>query len=241
LKAFFAWAVNLRLIDRDPTSVMKSIKFDGRQTLPLTALQFDELLAATQLHDADPARVTHQRGYELKALFLLMRWSGLRIGDSLTMARSSLSGNRLDLMTRKTKAHYLGTLPDHVAETLNSLPKQSGIHPDYFFWSRTCTYESLASTWGHSIRELNRHIHFIDDHGHPLQFHSHMLRDTFAVELLLAGVSLEDVSRLLTHKSVRITERYYASCIKARQVQLEDKLVAAMRRMGVTVSGGGAS
>jgi integrase len=64
-----------------------------------------------------------------------------------------------------------------------------------------------------------------------------MLRDTFAVELLLKGVPLEDVSRLLTNKSVRITERYYSPWVKARRDQLEDKLVDAMRKMGVTVGG----
>jgi integrase/recombinase XerD len=63
-----------------------------------------------------------------------------------------------------------------------------------------------------------------------------MLRDTFAVELLLAGVAIEDVSRLLTHTSIEVTQKYYARWVKSRQLQLEDKAIAAMRRMGVTVT-----
>jgi len=47
-----------------------------------------------------------------------------------------------------------------------------------------------------------------------------MFRDTFAVEMLLAGVPLEQVSILLGHKSVKITEKYYAPWVKARQEQL---------------------
>ena len=47
-----------------------------------------------------------------------------------------------------------------------------------------------------------------------------MLRDTFAVEMLLAGVPLEQVSILLGHKSVKITEKHYAPWVKARQEQL---------------------
>ena len=47
-----------------------------------------------------------------------------------------------------------------------------------------------------------------------------MLRDTFAVEMLLAGVPLEQVSMLLGHKSVKITEEHYAPWVKARQEQL---------------------
>ena len=38
---------------------------------------------------------------------------------------------------------------------------------------------------------------------------SHRFRDTFAVELLLAGVPIERASVLLGHQSVRITEKHY--------------------------------
>jgi len=47
--------------------------------------------------------------------------------------------------------------------------------------------------------------------------HAHRFRDTFAVELLLAGVPLERVSILLDHSSVRITEKHYApGCLRGR-------------------------
>jgi integrase/recombinase XerD len=48
-----------------------------------------------------------------------------------------------------------------------------------------------------------------------------MFRDTFAVELLLAGVPLDQVSLLLGHNSIKVTEKHYAPFVKARQVQLE--------------------
>src|SRR5882724_6909566 len=51
--------------------------------------------------------------------------------------------------------------------------------------------------------------------------HAHRFRDTFAVELLLAGVPIERVSILLGHQSVRITEMHYALWVRARQEQLE--------------------
>jgi len=38
----------------------------------------------------------------------------------------------------------------------------------------------------------------------------HRFRDTFAVELLLAGVPLDRVSIFLSYSSIRITERHYA-------------------------------
>jgi integrase/recombinase XerD len=46
-------------------------------------------------------------------------------------------------------------------------------------------------------------------------------RDTFVVELLLAGVPIERVSVLLGHQSQKVTEKHYAPWVKSRQEQLE--------------------
>jgi len=44
------------------------------------------------------------------------------------------------------------------------------------------------------------------------------------VEMLLAGVPLDQVSMLLGHSSVKITEKHYAPWVRARQQQLEDSV-----------------
>ena len=51
-----------------------------------------------------------------------------------------------------------------------------------------------------------------------------MLRDTFAVEMLLAGVPLEQVSILLGHSSVKITQKHYAPWDRSRQAALDNAL-----------------
>jgi hypothetical protein len=51
-----------------------------------------------------------------------------------------------------------------------------------------------------------------------------MFRDTFAVELLLAGVPMDQVSLLLGHTSIKTTERHYAPFVKARQLQLQESV-----------------
>jgi integrase/recombinase XerD len=56
----------------------------------------------------------------------------------------------------------------------------------------------------------------------------HRLRDTFAVRKLLAGFQLEDVSRLLGHSSVKVTETYYAKWVPSRKLRLERLLAESL-------------
>jgi integrase len=242
LKNFFWWCVATENLSRDPSALLQSIPMSKDQTQPLTPTQFEELLLAIAPFIESAIGETQDFGKELKALFLLQRWAGLRILDCLMLPRMGLVGNRLSLITKKTGAKIEDrVLPDHVVVALQELsPDRPFFLPAYFFWTKGQKWEGLSAKWGKIIRELNRSLDFKEEEGQPMRFHSHMLRDTYAVELLKAGVPLEDVSKLLTHTSILTTERHYAPWVRSRLKQLEDKSVAAMRSMGATVSERGA-
>jgi site-specific recombinase XerD len=57
--------------------------------------------------------------------------------------------------------------------------------------------------------------------------HAHRFRDTFAVELLLAGIPIERVAALLGYTSIKTTEKHYAPWTHSRQVQLESDVKRA--------------
>ena len=59
--------------------------------------------------------------------------------------------------------------------------------------------------------------------------HPHRFRDTFAVSLLEVDVSIENVSRLLGHQSVRVTEKHYSPWVKTRQDALDKAVEKAFR------------
>jgi integrase len=84
---------------------------------------------------------------------------------------------------------------------------------------------SAAKAFQRSDWKLFKPAKIVRPDGTPKRCHPHMFRDTFAVEFLLAGVPLNQVSLLLGHSSVKITERRYAPFCKA---------TGAARRLGQT-------
>lgn len=239
LKSFFKYLHSLELIAKNPAANLKSIQPNHVDAQPLTLSQYDELLAVIKPFCATQGGILHDLEAELEALFELQRWSGLRISDVLTLPRCALVGNRLTLTTMKCHVPIKDrVIPDNVAAKLAALSTDRPLFKkEYFFWGNgISTYEGLVSTWTRYIHKMNTHLHFTNERGDPMNFHSHMLRDTYAVQLLLCGVSLEEVSELLTHNSIVTTQKYYAPWVKARLDRLERNSVEAMRSMGAVVT-----
>lgn len=238
LKRFFRYAVRIGLLTQNPAQELRSIPKNPKRTEVLTPAQYQELLDVIPRFTAAQTGMVSEFTKEFRALFLLQRWSGMRILDCLMLPRTGLIGNNVQTKTKKTGGRVDCVLPDQAVDALKSLsPDRERFLPAYFFWSRGIEWETLSTKWGDFIRDMNPLLAFTDRQGKPMKFHSHMLRDTFAVENLLAGVLLEDVSRMLTHKSIKVTEDYYGHWVPDRLAQLKQKSIDAMRRMGAKVEG----
>jgi hypothetical protein len=81
-----------------------------------------------------------------------------------------------------------------------------------------------VADWQRSYRRLFELADIRKLDGQRKRCHPHMFRDTFAVENLLAGVPIDQVSTLLGHSSVKVTEKHYAPFVKARQLQLQQSV-----------------
>jgi integrase/recombinase XerD len=235
VKAFFKYCQRMGWIKASPAHGIKAIKPEETETLPLLGGRYEQVLETTYRYD-DEMRPDDRYGQELRALIELMRWSGLRISDALMVAKDRIIGNRFTLRTVKNGTKLTVILPDHVVTSLHALPARSTIDPRYFFWSGKSEVKSLTGQWQRKLGRLNKYLAMDDYEGRSLQFHSHQLRDTFAVEHLLAGTSMEDLSKMLAHKTVRVTEKYYAPWVPERQAQLEEKMTEALKKMGASVS-----
>ena len=211
LRAFFRFAQEGGWIADNPASKLKNPIVTQAPTMPFAREEMIAILAACENYPDNYGNVGQLNAKRLRALALLLRYSGLRIRDAVTLAEDRISGNKLFLYTAKTGVPVWCPLPNFVVEALDSFPRTNA---RYFFWSGESSPKSAVGDWQRSLRKLFKLAGVEDGHAHRF-------RDTFAVELLLSGVPLERVSVLLGHRSLKVTEKHYAPWVKARQEQLE--------------------
>ena len=213
VRAFFSFCVASGWIEKNPAKGVKSPQVKQSPTLPYSESEWRDVLTALDvygtIHVQSPLRIQKQ----LKALVLLMRYSGLRISDAVSLSRDRIdSSGRLFIYQAKTGHPVSIPLPHFVIEALASLDND---HEAFYFWSGVSTLKSRLTEWQERLKKV-----FVIA-GIPAG-HGHRLRDTFSVDLLSKGVPLQTVSLLLGHSSIRTTEKHYAPFVKATQIALED-------------------
>lgn len=179
---------------------------------------------ATYAYRENRGEIGNTNSTRLRIMTLLMRWSGLRIRDVVTLEKTRLHGDSLLLYQAKTGTPVYVPLPSFLVESLRALPPGPKPNPRYFFWSGNGLAKSAVANWQRSFRRLFTLADIRRPDGSPKRCHPHMFRDTFAVEMLLAGVPIDQVSILLGHASVKITEKHYSPWVKARQIQLQQSV-----------------
>jgi integrase/recombinase XerD len=185
-------------------------------TLPFEKNEMVRILyACDHLYTDSYGRVGQPNAKRIKALVLLLRYSGLRIGDAATLPVSRIVNGKVFLRTAKTGTHVTCPLPPLAVEALSACPRTN---PLYFFWTGQCSRGTVARHWHSKLAKLFSVAGI--PNGHP-----HRFRDTFAVEQLLSGTPIEQVSALLGHSSIKVTERHYAPWVKARQEQMESNVI----------------
>jgi integrase/recombinase XerD len=220
LKAFYRFAQESGWIGENPAMKLKNPEVKQPPTMPYTQEEMIRMLAACDKYTDTYGRIGQPNSKRLRPFVLLMRYSGLRIGDTVTCSTDRIVGNKLFLYTHKTNVPVYCKLPECALEALQSMPKVS---ERYFFWTGAGKADTAAGNYRRSLRGLFALAEIKG--GHP-----HRFRDTFAVELLLAGVPLERVSVLLGHSSIKVTEKHYSPWVRARQEQLEADLERSWER-----------
>ncbi len=205
MRAFFRFCEQARWIDRNPAASVKAPKHKSSPTLPFSAEEMKRIFDACDRYPGNADR--------MKAFVLTMRHSGLRIGDTIALKRERVKGNKLFLHTQKTGTPVYVPLPPAAVDALGKLNGDS----EHFFTSGKAKPQTARANW-------SRYLDTVFELAKVKDAHSHRFRDTFAVSLLEKGVSIENVSVLLGHSSVRITERHYKPWVKTLQKKPEDEV-----------------
>jgi integrase/recombinase XerD len=220
LRAFFRFAVKRKWVAECPVSDLKAPKVSMKPTMPFTHEEMSRILGAVDIYCQETPANGLENSRRLRAFVLLLRFSGVRISDVVNLSAERFVGKRLFLYTQKTGVPVHIVVPEFLVRVMESTPRKS---ENYFFWSGVGKLESIVRSWQTRLRRLFKL-------AGVARGHAHRFRDTFAVELLLAGIPIERVSILLGHQSIRVTERHYNPWVRARQEQLEADLERAWSR-----------
>jgi hypothetical protein len=82
---------------------------------------------------------------------LLLRHSGLRIGDAVTLERWHVTGDELFLYAAKTGTPVYCPLPGFVVTAPDAVPKTS---EGYFFWTGESKIESATGDWQRTLKAV---------------------------------------------------------------------------------------
>lgn len=206
LRSFFNFCVASGWIAANPAKILKNPIVTNPPTLPFT--------------EAELQRILQCAIGKWRVLILVLLYSGLRIGDAVQLTPEQIQEGRLFLYTQKTNVPVRVPLPDFVLHELGRLPITGG----YYFWKREPRSKEATAS-GNARRALRRIFNSAQiPKGHPHQF-----RDTFAVRLLKTGVPLQDVSILLGHSSIKVTEKHYAPWVEERQTRLDELVQRAWK------------
>ena len=136
--------------------------------MPLTEGEYQRLLESIRI--ADPRRwdgkqptMTHQMQARIRALFQLMRWSGLAIQDAVTLARAEIQHDeakgiyRVITARQKTGTHVSMPIPTNAAKELLAVDNGD---ERYVFWTGEGSGETLeaAGSFRQGQNGMTNHI-----------------------------------------------------------------------------------
>jgi integrase/recombinase XerD len=178
---------------------------------PFTDSELAKIWEALPTYADEYGRLGGAIAKQTEAFVYLMRYTGMDVSTTMTLPKSRVRGNQILTYRLKNGSEVWTVVPEWVVEKLWAAPHDSD---QYFFWSGNGTPHTRASKWFTRLRKL------LDLAALPHRT-PHNFRHHFAVEHLIHGTPIEDVSRLLGHNDIRVTLKSYAAWIKKRQERLE--------------------
>lgn len=202
---------------------------------PFTETEIQNILdGASKLNGGVSAYAKYPKTFRL--LLEAMNETGMRCGDTIRYDPSSCV--KSDLMwkytyipqkTRRDKKPKIATVyfTNRLKEAIDNCDWMSSRRPFAYLTVDTKNEKNDKTTYmANEVYERMKAVgaRFVDENGKPKPIEDcrpHRFRDRFAVRLLEKGMSVDDVSKLLNHQSISVTEKHYTKWVEARRKRLE--------------------
>jgi integrase/recombinase XerD len=184
LKSFFRFCHDDKWIQDNPTQPLKAGQVVETSIVPITADECKRILKACDEHS------NRKNRSRIKALILLMYYSGLAIRDAVTLKRDQIRNGKLFLRRTKTGTDVLCPLPGEVLTALEHIGSK-----EYFFWAGKSKPKSAVGD--------HRALKSVFKDAKTERVFPHLFRHTFITNWLSAGVPMEAVAVLVGHSSTK--------------------------------------
>jgi len=237
MKGFFRFCVRADFIAKSPAADLDAIPEGRPKTEPFTREEIDRIFAAVNSLPDEYGRQGQPIADQTRAFILVMRYTGLSIGDTAKLEKCDVDGCRIRTYRKKTGEDVFTRVPQFVVDALNAAPHDSD---RYYFWTGGGKLHTRTSKWGNRLQRLfaAAGVRIVESEkrkrsGGKLKGETevmrvskatpHMFRHTLVRDLLEAGTPMEEIAELLGN-SMKIVEKYYSKWDTRRQARLEKRL-----------------
>jgi integrase len=112
-------------ITGNPVRDIRSPEVSLKPTMPFTQEEMIRILAAVDTYRHGTPKNGHENACRLRAFVLILRYTGMRIGDVVNFSAERLNGDRLFLYTQKTGVPVAVVVPEFVIRSLASTPRKT--------------------------------------------------------------------------------------------------------------------
>lgn len=199
LKSFYRYLYKEGAVDANPTRAVKPPKAEKVLPAFLSTQQVEELLSNPSLNEASFESVRN------RLLIDMLYQTGIRRSEVVGLKLVDVSLDLCQLKVRgkgnKERIVPFGEGLLHTIEQYLSLREKMACKCDSFFVTLACEQMS-----GDEVYQIVRSV--LQEIPNLVRFGPHVLRHTFATELLNGGADLPAVKELLGHSSLSTTVRY---------------------------------
>jgi integrase len=123
LRAFLTFCLDRKWVQENPAKKIKQPIITLSPTMPLSHEEWKDLMDACDRWITTVQPEGKLGALRLRSLLLLMRYSGLRVSDAVTLTTDRLDGKKLLLYMQKTGAPVYTVLPESVVQVLEETPQ----------------------------------------------------------------------------------------------------------------------